>query len=92
VVAFQVMRIYFNKKFRKAFLKMNKSTQNQADEKLFLFQKDPYSEILNNHSLKGRYKGYRSINITGDIRAIYQLEKDDLAYFVEMDTHGNLYK
>lgn len=52
---------------------------------------DPFHEILNNHSLKGKYKGYRSINISGDYRAIYSLIKEDTAYFIALDTHSSLY-
>lgn len=32
---------------------------------------DQYSPLLNNHSLTGKWRGYRSINITGDWRAIF---------------------
>ncbi len=52
---------------------------------------DPFHPLLNNHPLAGRWTGYRSINITGDYRAIYELIEEDLAYFVTIDTHSNLY-
>lgn len=66
--------------------------QKHIDEKLLLFGKNPFDPILNNHSLQGKFLGYRSINITGDYRAIFRLLDDDTALFVEVDTHGNLYK
>lgn len=53
--------------------------------------KDPYSPVLRNHALKGPYKGYHSINITGDLRALYKLVRKDAALFIIMDTHSNLY-
>lgn len=33
---------------------------------------------------------YRSINITGDYRAIYEV-KDGIAYFISVGTHHELY-
>jgi len=48
--------------------------------------------ILNNHALTGQWAGYRSINITGDYRAVYRLAEEDIAYFVALDTHSKLYK
>ncbi len=85
------MRILFHKKFKKQvakypFLKI------QIDERIILFLDDPFHPILNNHSLIGKWIGYRSINITGDYRAIYELVEEDAALFVDMNTHGNLYQ
>jgi len=55
-----------------------------------LFEKDQMNPVLNNHSLKGKYLGRRSINITGDLRVIYQ-KNDDNVIFVTIDSHSNLY-
>ena len=48
--------------------------------------------ILNNHPLGGKYRDCRSIDISGDFRAIYELVEKDIAYFVILDKHSNLYK
>jgi len=45
---------------------------------------------LRDHQLKGKYKQYRSINITGDYRALYLLRGDE-AIFDVVDTHSQLY-
>ncbi len=86
------MRAYYHKDFKKSYKKLPKKLQAQADEKILLFLEDPYNQLLNNHALTGKYMGYRSIKISGDWRAIYQLEISDLAYFVKIGTHSNLYK
>lgn len=44
----------------------------KADERILLFAKNPFHEILRNHSLSGEYNGCRSINITGDYRIIFE--------------------
>ena len=50
-----------------------------------------FATILNNHSLHGSKKSYRSINITGDYRLIYELYDIDTARLIDIDTHSNLY-
>jgi len=59
-----------------------------------LFSKDPDYLELNNHSLKRAWEGFRSIDVTSDLRAIYQQidETDEtFAYFVDLGTHDQLY-
>jgi mRNA-degrading endonuclease YafQ of YafQ-DinJ toxin-antitoxin module len=41
--------------------------------------------------LHGEYSGYRSINITGDLRVIYEPLGKNTVQFVIIDTHSNLY-
>ena len=80
--------------YHKNFIKRSKSLTSKAKEKLIqrlkLFDQDAYNSVFNNHSLKGKYLGYRSINITGDLRALYQKEGDSVT-FVAIDSHSNLY-
>ena len=85
------MKIVFQCGFRKQYRKLRISERERFEERLRLLVKDPYNPVLNNHALKGRYKRYRSINITGDLRALYKPMKEDIALFVIIDTHSNLY-
>lgn len=86
------MEITFHNNFHKQYNKLNSSLRSKIDERLVLFRKEPSHPLLNNHSLRRKYLGYRSINITGDYRAIYTLKDYDLAFFVTVDKHSNLYK
>ena len=52
---------------------------------------NPFHSLLNNHALSGKYSGYRSINIGGDLRAIYEPISLDIAFFIIMGTHPELY-
>lgn len=60
------------------------------------FSKNPNSLQLNNHKLKRKWEGFRSINITEDWRAIYKEVKradyESTVYFVAIGTHDQLYK
>ena len=39
-----------------------------------------------------KYFGCGSINISGDLRAIYKMQDNNIALFVDIDNHSNLYK
>lgn len=59
-----------------------------------LFSRDPDYLGLNNHSLIKEWEGFRSIDVTSDLRAVYQeiSEADEtFAYFVDFGTHDELY-
>jgi len=86
------MKIRFHKNFKKQYLKLNKKQQIKVQNKIESFIQNPFNSILKNHSLKGKYLDYRSINITGDMRAIYKYISSEECIFVILDKHSNLYK
>ncbi len=77
----------FQKQLRKAPLKIKEAFRNRRT----LFFQDPFHPKLRNHQLTGKYKSYRSINVTGDWRAIYS-EHHDVIIFEMLGTHSQLYK
>ncbi len=85
------MKIRFHKNFDKQYKKLNQEQKKKTKERLALFLENPFHPIIGNHPLKGKYKGYRSINITGDLRAIYKFINEQECIFVAIDTHSNLY-
>lgn len=86
------MRAEFTKNFAKQLGKYPSKIQNRFSERLEIFLQEPSNPFLNSHHLKGKWIGCKSINITGDIRAIYKEISEDLALFVEIGTHSQLYK
>ena len=52
---------------------------------------DEHHSSLNNHKLVGKYTGSRSINVTGDYRAIYEKRDVDVIYWASIGTHAQLY-
>jgi addiction module RelE/StbE family toxin len=85
------MTIITLKRFEKKSRLAPRSVQEALTERLLLFLNEPFHPILNNHRLKGELRAYRSINITGDWRAIYELLDENTFRFVDIDTHHNLY-
>ena len=84
------MNIYLHKNFKRGYKKLTKEQKEKFKERRNLFVKDEFNPVLNNHALTGRYKGYRSINITGDIRVIFAKSENEVS-FVAIDSHSNLY-
>jgi len=84
------MIIDFHKGFTKDFRKLPPKIKTKFQERLLLFEKDEFDPVLNNHALKGKWLGYRSINVTGNIRAIFKRDSQSVL-FVTMDSHSNLY-
>lgn len=97
------MFISLNKKFSKQRNKAPLEVKKAFAERLRLFMRDPFNPALNNHSLQGKFKDMRSINITGDWRALYsersgseasysEDESNQVIIFELLGTHSKLYK
>ena len=85
------MKILFHRNFEKNYIKLRVSEKNKFKERLNAFVEDPFNPLLGNHALKGKYRAYRSINIGGDLRAVYKAIKNEECLFVAIGTHAELY-
>ena len=86
------MRILFHKDFRKRYKKLRQGEQQKTDDRIELFEINRTHILLNNHALHDLYRGCRSINITGDIRAVYEEIGFDTVHFIALGTHSELYE
>lgn len=89
-----LMKVFFDPDFYKQYKKVDVRIQNSVDERIRIFRKNPMDSQLNNHALHEPYRGYRSIDITTDYRALYKdvsIEAEMVAYFVILGTHDELY-
>ena len=85
-----MIKVRYHKDFEKKYKKLKPSEKEKFKFRLELLFIDEFNPVLNNHSLKGKYLGCRSINLTGDLRAVYKKEGDILV-FVTVGNHSNLY-
>ena len=85
-------QIDFTKSFIKQFEKLRENQKNRFYERLELFKKNPHDRVLRDHALKGKYKGYRSIDIEGDLRALYYVKDDVVILFAFIGSHSQLYR
>ncbi|HUC89268.1 MAG TPA: type II toxin-antitoxin system mRNA interferase toxin, RelE/StbE family [Patescibacteria group bacterium] len=84
------MTISYSKNFVKQAKKLNLELRKKLLERIETFSENPLHPSLRNHQLRGKYKEYRSIDITGDMRALY-LQKEHEAIFDAVGTHSQLY-
>jgi len=85
------MKLRFHKRFIKDYNFLDRKIKATFQERLKLFFNNPYHAKLKNHPLKGKWYGYRSINISGDIRAVYKLNDDEEVIFITIGSHSQLY-
>ena len=86
-----MVQIYFHKHFEKMFQKCSPAIQRKFRERIMLFLENPFADELGNHSLHGKYDGLRSINVTDDIRAIYDSADGEHVRFVAIGSHAQLH-
>lgn len=85
------MIIKTTRSFDKQYLKLAGADRRRFRERLRLFRANPYDKVLRNHALKGKYLGYRSIDIRGDLRALYKIEGNTIIIFAFIGSHSQLY-
>jgi len=86
------MYYFLSNNFEKQFKKLPKKIKNRTIEQLHVFIVDPMDYRLNNHPLTREWAGHRSIDITGDIRAIYKRVSEDVVRFTAIGSHSELYE
>lgn len=89
----KVLRIDYSKAFLKQLKKAPLVVQKSFRVRLEMFLSNPFDPLLNNHKLTGKYRNYRSVNVTGDWRAIFrEIDDGKIVYFDLLGTHSQLYK
>lgn len=87
----QLIKIEYTKKFRKQFTRLAPKIRAQFKSRQRLWLNDPYNPQLHLHMLTGDYAGLYSINITGNIRTLYEKIDDTYVVFGFIGTHSQLY-
>jgi mRNA-degrading endonuclease YafQ of YafQ-DinJ toxin-antitoxin module len=85
------IKIEYTKRFRKQYVKLTPKIREQFKKRQRLWLSDPYNSQLHLHMLTAEYAGLYSINITGDIRALYEKVDDIYVIFGFIGTHSQLY-
>ncbi len=85
------MNISYSKTFVKQAERLTPTQKQKAAKRIGLFKRDPMNKLLRNHALKGKYTGWRSIDIAGDLRLIYTEDQGKIL-FDQIGTHSQLYR
>ena len=84
------MEIKFHTTFKKKLKKIPLKIQERFYERLELFVQDKFDRVLNNHSVDKAYPNCRSINVSGDYRALFK-DHGETIIFINIGTHSSLY-
>jgi len=85
------MRVDYHSAFVKDFKKLKPAQQRKAEQRVAMFIDDPAHTLLRDHGLSGKYTGYRSIRIGGDLRIIYKRLSKNHVVLARIGTHSQLY-
>ena len=85
------MIVISSRQFKKKVTKLPKNIRAALKERLRLFLENPHHPVLNNHPLHGSLRNYRSINITGDYRMVFEGYTTTTIRLIDIDTHDHLY-
>lgn len=84
------MKHEFHRQFTKELSRLSHSQAEHFYERLALLLLSPDHSLLSRHPIHGKYKGYWSIDISGNLRAVYSVH-DDVYSFIHIGTHHQLY-
>lgn len=87
------MTVRYSKRFKKQFRsRLSSKMRQQFGQRLELFLVNPRHPQLNTLSLSGKYAGCWSINVSGDIRAVFESQENQaIILFLVIGTHAQLY-
>ena len=85
-------KVLFSKKFNKQHKKLSPAIQSRFAAQLVLWTREPVNPKINHHVLTGELAGFHSINVGGDLRALYREHDDGTVVFERIGTHSQLYK
>ncbi len=85
------MKILYHKRFLKRLRKCSPVERELVAKKIELFADNPLDPTLRNHELHAPYSDYRSIDVRGDLLALYTHINQGLVEFGYLGTHHELY-
>lgn len=87
------MNIDFSKSFDHQFQSRLTARQRQQTlDAIELFIDEPFHKDLRDHALYGKWVGYRSISVGGDLRLHFEIISGDRVLFEAVGSHSQLYK
>ena len=85
------MMVRYSKRFTKQYQRLSPKLQLKTKARIRLWKNRPRDESLRLHRLSGKLKHLYSIDITGDIRAVYEVIDDEVYLYQMIGTHSQLY-
>lgn len=89
-----MVRIKRSKEFKKHYktrILSHKNLRKRYKERLELFVQSRKDPVLQDHKLRGKFKGMSAFSITGDIRVIYYERGENYFVFLDIGSHAQIY-
>jgi len=89
------MKAKFSPAVQKSLIKLQKRDKKlftRIQKQIALFELDPKHNSLRLHDLTGNLENLWSISITKSIRMAYRHMEGDIAYFIKIGTHEEVYE
>ena len=83
-----MIEIDYKSKFIRKMNKLPHALQDEAEEKISLFAKNPQLPSLRAHKLSGHMKGLWSFSVNYAYRIIYYYEQKDTAVLLDIGDHS----
>ena len=82
--------VLYNQSFTRQYTKLPVKIQKKFKERVTLFKKNPRHPSLRVHKLKGDMEPLESMDVTGDVRALF-VREGVVIIFHKIGTHSELY-
>ena len=84
-------KIRYSKKFKQQYQKLSPKLRQKTKDQIALWQDSPRDTSLRTHRLSGKMSHFYSIDITGDVRALYEVIDGEIYLYQMVGTHSQLY-
>lgn len=72
--------------------KKDKKLVSRIEKQIKIFESNPKHPSLRTHKLTGTLANRWSISVSKSLRMVYIISDKDVAYFVDLGTHDQVYK
>ena len=85
------MEVHFHRQFKKQFRRLPPKVREKFHGRLALLIAGENDGSLRVHRLAGSREAYESMNVTDDIRAIFQKDGNEITFY-EIGSHSERYQ
>ncbi len=82
-----MLKLRFSKKFISELNSLPKEIQNEASEKIEIFQKNPRTPLLRCHKLHGSLQDYFAFSVNHRIRIVFEYMEKNIVLLTNIGDH-----
>jgi len=86
-----VIYVITHKKFDKRYAKLRPNEQIRFKARRNLFVQNIHDPLLENHPLSGKHEECFLFHVGGDLLVLYEFLEKDVAHFLKIGTHHELF-